>query len=143
MGVNADEGKLTLTLSNNLPAINRSAKISYGLFDSLGNKLLENSFDLEKMAPKTGVKVPIKWYGTTVLSGKYTLKVDYPISDTQAETVSREFTINQNEANNIITETPLPEATGKIGGNYSGIVILLIIIIILLMVLLKKNRKYP
>lgn len=146
VGINTDEGKIIFSLSNNLPIINRLAKISYNVADRSGNVLFESDFDLDKMAPKTSVNIPLEWKDTKVTAGKYTINVNYQISGTQTKTESREITLDKKDAGEIIPETQLPEPVETNQGFsilYYGIFIFLIAVIIVLIVMLFKKRKNP
>ena len=140
-----DEKKtMTLSLSNNLPSINRNASISYEVLNSMGTKLFDNSLALDKMAPKTSVKVPIQWLGGAASPGKYIIKISYPISESKTEEVSREIEISKSEANEIETQSPNPNKTDvpkENNGIYYGVVLFLLAVIVLLLVLLLKKRK--
>ena len=140
-----DEKKnIILSLSNNLPFINRNAGISYEVLNSLGAKLFENSLDLDKMAPKTSVNVPLEWNGSAASPGKYVIKISYPVSDSKTEEVTREIEISNSEASAIQTQshdTDKTEVKKENNAIYYGLVIFLLAIIVLLLLLLFKRRK--
>ncbi|SDM58631.1 WxL protein peptidoglycan domain-containing protein [Acetanaerobacterium elongatum] len=136
-----DEGKAVLSLSNNLPVINRLAKISYDVFDHVGEHLYEGDFDLEKMAPKTSVMVPIELNGNAISPGRYRVNVNYPIDNTQTDEVSRELVIDNTTAGNMKAESSISEPSSEFEGYFVGIVFVLIAIIIALILLLVRKRK--
>jgi hypothetical protein len=127
------------SLENILPIINNGISGDYEILDSNKVSLFRGTFDLNKMAPKTLVKVPVPWNASTVQSGDYIFKININADNTKYS-FEKPFKITENDIN-IYSNTARVQSVIRDNSTLQVIILLTLIVLCIIAVLLYYNLK--